>query len=339
MGGAPAADLRGLARPHPHGARGSTRDCGARAARGRRACWPAARATASWWRASCERFGLAVVRGSSSRGGAQALRALAAAVRAGEDVAVVPDGPRGPRERVQPGVVALAATHRRAGGAARLRGASRPAARTRGTASWCRCRSRARARRVRRGRRGSRATPTARRRARASSAALARGRRRRGRSPGRARDVRRCTRRRSRRRSPATRRWRCCAASTRGVPLNLRERLGCGRHEPPAAAVRLDPRGLGRRGDRRRAPRARGCAGCWPDAAARRDDGDGDRRRASCASASRASPRHRYLAARSSRAPSRRVIASIQPGLLHLHGDGAVAEPAAHARRAAACRS
>ena len=56
-----------------------------------------------------QRFGLAVVRGSSSRGGAQALRALAAAVRAGEDVAVVPDGPRGPAERVQPGVVVLAA--------------------------------------------------------------------------------------------------------------------------------------------------------------------------------------------------------------------------------------
>ena len=56
-----------------------------------------------------QRFGLAVVRGSSSRGGAEAQRARAAAVRAGEDVAVVPDGPRGPAERVQPGVVALAA--------------------------------------------------------------------------------------------------------------------------------------------------------------------------------------------------------------------------------------
>jgi lysophospholipid acyltransferase (LPLAT)-like uncharacterized protein len=56
-----------------------------------------------------QRFGLAVVRGSSSRGGAEAVRALAAAVRAGEDVAVVPDGPRGPAERMQPGVVALAA--------------------------------------------------------------------------------------------------------------------------------------------------------------------------------------------------------------------------------------
>lgn len=54
-------------------------------------------------------FGLPVVRGSSSRGGAEALRQLAAAVRAGEDVAVVPDGPRGPRERVQPGVIVLAA--------------------------------------------------------------------------------------------------------------------------------------------------------------------------------------------------------------------------------------
>jgi lysophospholipid acyltransferase (LPLAT)-like uncharacterized protein len=56
-----------------------------------------------------QHFGLAVVRGSSSRGGAAALRALAAAVQAGEDVAVVPDGPRGPAERLQPGVVALAA--------------------------------------------------------------------------------------------------------------------------------------------------------------------------------------------------------------------------------------
>jgi lysophospholipid acyltransferase (LPLAT)-like uncharacterized protein len=55
------------------------------------------------------RFGLEVVRGSTSRGGAVALRALTRAVRAGTDVAVVPDGPRGPRERVQPGVVHLAA--------------------------------------------------------------------------------------------------------------------------------------------------------------------------------------------------------------------------------------
>ena len=55
------------------------------------------------------RFGLGVVRGSSSRGGAEALRALTTAVRGGEDIAVVPDGPRGPREQVQLGVVVLAA--------------------------------------------------------------------------------------------------------------------------------------------------------------------------------------------------------------------------------------
>jgi lysophospholipid acyltransferase (LPLAT)-like uncharacterized protein len=55
------------------------------------------------------RFGLEPVRGSSSRGGAVALRALAAALRAGDDVVVAPDGPRGPRGCVQPGLPALAA--------------------------------------------------------------------------------------------------------------------------------------------------------------------------------------------------------------------------------------
>src|SRR3989442_5761049 len=54
------------------------------------------------------RFGLDVVRGSSSRGGATALRALVTAVQAGRDVALVPDGPRGPRGQLAPGVVALA---------------------------------------------------------------------------------------------------------------------------------------------------------------------------------------------------------------------------------------
>jgi len=56
------------------------------------------------------RFGLDVTRGSSSRGGLEALRELARAVRAGEDVAMVPDGPRGPARRLQGGIVALAAT-------------------------------------------------------------------------------------------------------------------------------------------------------------------------------------------------------------------------------------
>jgi len=55
------------------------------------------------------RFGLECVRGSSSRGGAAAMRALTSALRAGDDVVVAPDGPRGPRQRVQPGLAALAA--------------------------------------------------------------------------------------------------------------------------------------------------------------------------------------------------------------------------------------
>jgi len=54
------------------------------------------------------RFGLDVVRGSSSRGGAGAAIAIVAVVRAGEDVVVVPDGPRGPRQQLQAGIVALA---------------------------------------------------------------------------------------------------------------------------------------------------------------------------------------------------------------------------------------
>jgi lysophospholipid acyltransferase (LPLAT)-like uncharacterized protein len=55
------------------------------------------------------RFGLEAVRGSSSRGGAEALRGLATALRAGDDVVLAPDGPRGPRQRVQSGLPALAA--------------------------------------------------------------------------------------------------------------------------------------------------------------------------------------------------------------------------------------
>ena len=55
------------------------------------------------------RFGLEVVRGSSAGGAEAAVRALAAALARGEDVALVPDGPRGPREVFKPGAIALAA--------------------------------------------------------------------------------------------------------------------------------------------------------------------------------------------------------------------------------------
>jgi lysophospholipid acyltransferase (LPLAT)-like uncharacterized protein len=55
-----------------------------------------------------QRFGVHVTRGSSSRGGAQALLEIARQVRRGYHAALTPDGPRGPRYEVQPGVVALA---------------------------------------------------------------------------------------------------------------------------------------------------------------------------------------------------------------------------------------
>jgi lysophospholipid acyltransferase (LPLAT)-like uncharacterized protein len=54
------------------------------------------------------RFGLEAVRGSSTRGGAEALRLLARSLAEGRDAVVVPDGPRGPRETVKSGIVALA---------------------------------------------------------------------------------------------------------------------------------------------------------------------------------------------------------------------------------------
>jgi lysophospholipid acyltransferase (LPLAT)-like uncharacterized protein len=54
------------------------------------------------------RFGFVPVRGSSSRGGAQGFRALTRALAEGWSVVVVPDGPRGPREVVKPGIVGLA---------------------------------------------------------------------------------------------------------------------------------------------------------------------------------------------------------------------------------------
>jgi lysophospholipid acyltransferase (LPLAT)-like uncharacterized protein len=58
--------------------------------------------------ATLERFGVLPVRGSSSRRGAQALVELSSALAAGWNVAITPDGPRGPRYAVQPGVAALA---------------------------------------------------------------------------------------------------------------------------------------------------------------------------------------------------------------------------------------
>lgn len=53
--------------------------------------------------------GMSVVRGSSSKGGAQALVALVKAMRDGHDAAFAVDGPRGPYGTVKPGAIAAAA--------------------------------------------------------------------------------------------------------------------------------------------------------------------------------------------------------------------------------------
>jgi hypothetical protein len=53
-------------------------------------------------------LGNRAVRGSSSRGGARALLELAAQLQSGSDVAVTPDGPRGPRRVFAAGAVVAA---------------------------------------------------------------------------------------------------------------------------------------------------------------------------------------------------------------------------------------
>ena len=55
-----------------------------------------------------EQFDLICVRGSSSRRGRQALVELMKLVKDGYDIGITPDGPRGPKYRVQEGVVSLA---------------------------------------------------------------------------------------------------------------------------------------------------------------------------------------------------------------------------------------
>ena len=54
-----------------------------------------------------EKWGLKVLRGSASRGGREALRAVYRAVMRGSSPVLIPDGPHGPRYRVKAGVVVL----------------------------------------------------------------------------------------------------------------------------------------------------------------------------------------------------------------------------------------
>lgn len=104
------------------------------------------------------RFGHEAVRGSSTRGGAGALRSLIKLGRSGKDVVVTPDGPKGPRQVAKLGVIQLA----KATGLPIIPiafGCSKKNSSRAGIASWCRIpslaesfsgafRSRSRARRM-----------------------------------------------------------------------------------------------------------------------------------------------------------------------------------------------
>ncbi|MBL0686752.1 MAG: lysophospholipid acyltransferase family protein [Sulfurospirillum sp.] len=53
-------------------------------------------------------FGIGTLRGSSTRGGAQALKGAFKSFKNGKDVGITPDGPKGPRHSVANGAVVLA---------------------------------------------------------------------------------------------------------------------------------------------------------------------------------------------------------------------------------------
>jgi hypothetical protein len=55
-----------------------------------------------------EFFGIGSIRGSSSRRAVSALIGMKKALQEGKDVCVTPDGPKGPRYRVQPGLLKIA---------------------------------------------------------------------------------------------------------------------------------------------------------------------------------------------------------------------------------------
>ena len=58
--------------------------------------------------AAIEAFDIAAVRGSNSRRGAAALIELKKWIKTGHDIAITPDGPRGPMHYLQPGIIILA---------------------------------------------------------------------------------------------------------------------------------------------------------------------------------------------------------------------------------------
>jgi lysophospholipid acyltransferase (LPLAT)-like uncharacterized protein len=66
----------------------------------------------AWLAAFFRMVGISAVRGSSSRGAREAVSALIDVARAGNDIGITPDGPRGPRYEFKPGGLIVA---RRAG--------------------------------------------------------------------------------------------------------------------------------------------------------------------------------------------------------------------------------
>ncbi|MGH9797263.1 MAG: lysophospholipid acyltransferase family protein [Candidatus Polarisedimenticolia bacterium] len=90
-----------------------------------------------------EGFGHLMVRGSTSRGGVAGLKEMIRHLRAGNDAAFATDGPRGPRHRVQVGVIE-AARLGRAPIVPVAFGASKKKLSVPGMPSSCRCRSRGR---------------------------------------------------------------------------------------------------------------------------------------------------------------------------------------------------
>ena len=53
-------------------------------------------------------LGMNVILGSSKKGGMQAFRKMVKHLQLGESIAITPDGPRGPKEKVKEGIIKLA---------------------------------------------------------------------------------------------------------------------------------------------------------------------------------------------------------------------------------------
>lgn len=67
-------------------------------------------ADGEWIAQVCQWLGLGVVRGSTTRGGRQAVLSMLRSVGGEANLAITPDGPRGPRREMQPGAVWIASS-------------------------------------------------------------------------------------------------------------------------------------------------------------------------------------------------------------------------------------